>query len=745
MNEILQLKGRFEQKASNNRPAAPQLPKNASVNSTQLDSLESDLIRLLNFWSEIKVIDGSLVSVYYKKVVAKSNRLNSYLSFGGVDANQTIVGAKFTDGINKKHIITHYVSISALKHSIDLISNVKRVVNEEFSGEIFADIFNAKNSLNKINFSLYGISKSRFQRAIVDTFYIEKFDIETGKLDTDKTSIVTIYDTHTDTKELMERIGVKIFHDRIIDETTVLLDELNLKLLLERAPYLIAMATENLSELAPSDFQEQLNYDPNLIPLPTYEPIIGVIDTLFDERVYFNEWVEFHNRIDPNIPIEPDDFKHGTAVSSIIVDGPSLNPHLDDGCGRFRVRHFGVATNKAFNSFSIIREIKDIVISNPDIKVWNLSLGSKDEINENFISAEAAILDQIQFENDVIFVIAGTNKLITQSAEERRIGAPADSINSMVVNSVTSEKQVASYSRKGIVLSFFTKPDVSYYGGTSGAYITVCEPLGKSYVGGTSYAAPWIARKLSYLIDILGLSKEIAKAMLVDSAIGWDAPSDFTELSLKGHGVVPIRIEEIITTPDDEIKFLVSGISEKYDTFNYNFPVPVSDGKHPYVAKATLCYFPKCSRNQGVDYTNTELDIYFGRIKDDGKLLSLNNNKQSLEDVTHYLHEESARKLFRKWDNIKHVKEQLKAKPRAKKVYSNPLWGMSIKTKERLNSRDGEGIKFGVIVTLKEINGVNRIEDFIQQSSLRGWLVSRINVEERIEIFETANEEIELE
>lgn len=44
---------------------------------------------------------------------------------------------------------------------------------------------------------------------------------------------------------------------------------------------------------------------------------------------------------------------------------------------------------------------------------------------------------------------------------------------------------------------------------------------------------------------------------------------------------------------------------------------------------------------------------------------------------------------------------------------------MSIKTKERLNPRDGEGIRFGVVVTLKEINGVNRIEDFVQQCSLK--------------------------
>jgi hypothetical protein len=33
-----------------------------------------------------------------------------------------------------------------------------------------------------------------------------------------------------------------------------------------------------------------------------------------------------------------------------------------------------------------------------------------------------------------------------------------------------------------------------------------------------SFAAPWIARKLSYLIDILGLNRELAKALIIDAA-----------------------------------------------------------------------------------------------------------------------------------------------------------------------------------------------------------------------------------
>ena len=66
----------------------------------------------------------------------------------------------------------------------------------------------------------------------------------------------------------------------------------------------------------------------------------------------------------------------------------------------------------------------------------------------------------------------------------------------------------------------------------------------------------------------------------------------------------------------------------------------------------------------------------------------------------------------------------------------------SIKTKERLNSKDGENLNFGIVVTLKEINGVNRIDDFIHRCSTREWIVQRINVNELVQIYNIAEEEI---
>lgn len=543
-------------------------------------------------------------------------------------------------------------------------------------------------------------------------------------------------------KYVFNKIGIDILSSRILDNRTVYLDENQMNLLYEKAPYLVAMATENLSDLSPDDFIEEYESDITSIPNPGIEPTIGVIDTLFDKRVYFSKWVEYHDMVDDNIPKGQNDYRHGTAVSSIIVDGPKMNPWLDDGCGRFKVRHFGVAAGAQFSSFTIIKLIKTIIESNKDIKVWNISLGSNQEINDNFISAEAAVLDQIQYENDVIFVVAGTNK---SREDVNKIGSPADSINSMVVNAVTKSGLSTKYSRKGLALSFFAKPDVSYYGGSEEQYIQVCEPLGATFVAGTSFAAPWIARKLAYLIDVLGLNREIAKALIIDAARGWnDAPTP-EEVALYGHGIVPIKITDIIQTPEDEIRFLVTDVSEKWNTYNYHFPIPLKADTYPYYARATMCYFPLCDRAQGVDYTNTELNLHFGRIQDDGKLNEINDDKQNLDDIGEsrsYILEGDARERFRKWDNVKYVAEKVKDRRVPKKSYRNKNWGMEIKTNNRLDPEDGVGLRFGVVVTIKEMYGINRIDEFIKNCNLNGWLVNAIDIQNRIEIHEKINEEI---
>ncbi len=744
MNNVLELKGkRFVQEPKHGNGGGVAMNSKVVVTGEHIMKLRAKLLLLRDFWmNEDRPFSGVLISVHYNKIVAKSNRVSGLLK--GEQSNYAIVGAKFNHE-KTKHIITYFLEEKDLEKSIVLLENTCRVFSTYFAEGISKDLFEQKLFFDRIKYEQFSLNKTLFRQIVADVSYIDDFDVETAH-NYNKDSIITLYDTGVDIKSVFSKIGIDVLSSRILDNRTVFLDENQMNLLYDRVPYLVAMATENISDLSPDDFIEEYERDISLIPSPGIEPTIGVIDTLFDTRVYFSEWVEYHDMVDNNIPKGQNDYRHGTAVSSIIVDGPKLNPWLDDGCGRFRVRHFGVAAGAQFSSFTIIKLIKRIIEGNKDIKVWNISLGSNQEINDNFISAEAAVLDQLQYENDVIFVVAGTNK---SRADIEKIGSPADSINSMVVNSVTKSGLSTKYSRKGLALSFFAKPDVSYYGGSEEQYIQVCEPLGVTLVAGTSFAAPWIARKLAYLINILGLNREVAKALIIDAARGWnDAPTP-EEVALYGHGIVPIKITDIIQTPEDEIKFLVTDVSEKWNTYNYHFPIPLKGDSYPYFARATMCYFPLCDRAQGVDYTNTELNLHFGRIKDNGKLNEINEDKQNqcddIGEAGSYILEGEARECFRKWDNVKYISEKVRDRRIPKKAYKNKNWGMEIKTNNRLDPKDGIGLRFGVVVTVKEMYGVNRIDEFIKNCNFNGWLVNTIDIQNRIDIHQKVNEEIDFE
>ncbi len=745
MNNVLELKGKRFVQASKAGPPGGGANMNSQkvVTSDHLLRMQTKIAQIKAFWQQEKrPFEGILISVHYNKIVAKSNRIAGL--FKGKESNYAIVGAKFNEE-KSKHIITYFLSIEDLDRSIDLLSKARDLLKARFQNGMKKSTFENRKIIDNLPFEQFSISKSAFKQVIADVSYIDDFEVEIATPQF-KQSIITLYDTHTDAKTLLKLIGIDILSSRILDNQTVFLDENQMKLLCEKAPYLVSMATVDLKELSAENFIQEYQQSSMYVPSPSIEPTIGVIDTLFDTRVYFSEWVDYHDMVDDNLPKSTDDYRHGTAVSSIIVDGPRLNPWLDDGCGRFKVRHFGVAIGSKFSSFTIIKQIKQIISNNQDIKVWNISLGSNQEINDNFISTEAAILDRIQYENDVIFVVAGTNK---PNDAIVKIGSPADSINSIVVNSVTKNGLSTKYARKGLALSFFAKPDISYYGGSEEQYMKVCEPLGEANVAGTSYAAPWIARKLAYLIEVLGLNREVAKAMIIDAARDWNEKPTPEEVALYGHGVVPIKIDDIVQTKDDEIKFVVSDVSEKWNTYNYHFPIPLKDDKYPYIARATMCYFPMCDRTQGVDYTNTELNLHFGRINNDGKIKDITGDKQNQEETLNteknYLLEGDARDRFRKWDNVKYVAERLKVGMRQKKSYTNKNWGMEIKTNNRLNPIDGVGVRFGVVVTLKEINGINRIDEFIRNCTLNGWLVNSVDVQTRIDMNEKVNEEIEFE
>lgn len=754
MNELLQLRGELKSRKNPSAPKGPRFPDNVEILSDKITSVLSQLSDVLDYFTSDSRIGGALVSVHYWRIVPKSGRIQAILS-GKESASESIRGSRFEKIRDKDgneittHVFTHFVSIAVLRTSIELLQTVRDIVETEFSGRIeIADIQCVREGFLE---SKYPRFRTRFLMALQDVMVVRKIEVAHCQIPTEQTSLVSIYRTGIAPQELFARYGIDLKPGAILDDVMVQLDVRQINRLNAEAPYLISMSVHDLCAMPVEKAADSL--DPFTfpdIPSPTNEPTVGVIDTLFDEDAYFKDWVKTESRLPKEIPVSLKDKWHGTEVCSIIVDGPALNPSLDDGCGRFRVRHFGVATAGRFSSFEIIRQIRQIVAENQDIHVWNLSLGAVMEISQNSISPQAAALDDIQRMYDVIFIVAGTN--VPKEAEGRTdmlLGAPADSLNSLVVNAVDMKGNPASYTRIGPVLSFFYKPDICYYGGDGDDKETgmcVCNGCRMVYTDGTSFAAPWIARKMAYLIEVMHIKREIAKALIIDAAAGWGRCAR-NEMLRKGYGLVPKEIHDIVTCRNDEIKFVITATADQWETYNYRLPVPVVGGKHPYFARATLVYFPSCDRNQGVDYTITEMDVYIGPVGEkDGKpkVRTINNNKQCDEDSAGTF-EEDARKLFQKWDNVKRITEEPKANARPRKPGASQMWGIRIVTKDRRTNGERDRLAFGLVVTLREMKGVNRFDDFIQACEQKGWFVDRITVQNQLDIFNQAEGEIEID
>lgn len=750
MNNLLEVKVRYNHGKRSGGAILVNLRKNGETTVQKIKQLQENLRAIVRYYeSTPKYLKGYLIDVNYNDIIAKSRRVTELLRPSGKQTNDVVVGARFSDAPEGKenHIITYYVDEETINKTLEKLEQTKKFLVEKLNGravpENFNEIKEKKNDLDYVGYS----SKSVIRNVVVDCSVVESMSVPNITADMNRNSfLLTFFQTECSLSEMLEKLKIDRYQYpyAFYGKDTISVNQELYQILQDRVPYLISMISSDLSQITLEVFDKSKQKYERDIPKPSNEPTIGVIDNLFDDGVYFSEWVENMDYLDEFETIGGRDVSrdHGTEVTSIIVDGPSLNPWLDDGCGRFKVRHFGVCVDR-ISVPRLVNKIRKIVNDNPDIHVWNLSLGTDDEVSKNFISYDGSALDELQANKNVIFVVSGTNDNRNKKEGMLRVGSPADSLNAVVVNSVKRNGLPASYTRKGTILSFFNKPDVSYYGGDyeEGERIRACSSREVEEVYGTSFAAPWIARKLSFLIDVMGFSREIAKALVIDSAAGWEFKTSTYKIQNQiGYGIVPIKISDIMESKNEEIRFVLYGTANSYITSNYAIPVPRdSENKYPFIARATLCYFPQCSRVQGVDYTSKELSLKFGRVNGKGEIDDINENIQ--DAAGHAVDERQSRKDFRKWENTKFISKVLK-KNRALQSYDERLWGISIVSKERLSTSMTTNLNFGVVITLREINGVNRIQDFITACTLRGWIVNEINLENRLMLYNKNQEEI---
>lgn len=747
MNKLIQLSQNWHYRSSANLYSSFQkLAKNSVVKSKTLKVKKLQLMNILNFWEKKQdLIEGAIISAYYDTVVPKTHRIQQLFRQNTTKhPNNFIVGVRYLGNKDDdlRHVITYHVKIDVLKKTISEIEKTINLMDSSFNNEINnKDLERLEN--NPTTLFKNKSDAKRFAQTIIDASYVEKFDVYFEDIDDTEEKIVSLYDLKTNTEDssylldVLRKLGINKTREDILDRNVVLLDRDDLKILKERGSFLVYAQSKDLFDLKKKFNTDVSPKELSELPEPNNEPIVGVIDTTYKELGYFKGWVEYDNDFEDGID-------HGNEVTSIIVAGPKFNPGLEDNCGLFRVHHFGITRGGRESSFRIVRRIREIVEAHPEIHVWNLSLGSPFSTNTNRISNEAAVLDKLQAEHpDILFIIAGTNLDNGRSKEEKqfnRIGSPADSVNSLVVNSVDVDGKAASYARKGPVLHYFVKPDVCYYGGDITQPLVTATSLGEKSVMGTSFAAPWIARKASFLMDKMHFSRETTKALIIDSASGW--LTEKKDPKYMGYGVVPIDIRDVINCKSDEIRFIIRGISQKRITYSDGIPVPKDSlNKFPFIARATLAYFPTCSPNQGVDYTDTELSLQFGRIEGETSTAIksiVNDNNVEKE----YIPETDLRRWLGKWENVKVKAEKFTSRKKGKGVLGKGYWGLKLVSSERLYGYKHRPFNFAVVVTLKNLKGQNLNEEFKQLCIYNNWRVSDIDIDQMLQANLEGNTEI---
>ena len=70
---------------------------------------------------------------------------------------------------------------------------------------------------------------------------------------------------------------------------------------------------------------------------------------------------------------------------------------------------------------------------------------------------------------------------------------------------------------------------------------------------------------------------------------------------------------------------------------------------------------------------------------------------------------------------------------------------MMIRKSSRYQRGSHEPQRFGVVVTIHNLRGENRIDAFIRQCAALGWMVERLEIDNELKMYERSQVEVEFE
>ncbi len=251
-----------------------------------------------------------IISVRHCRIIPKSKRIQELFKPSSGSINRSIVGASFDKSTSQiKHVIVYRLPISILHNAIEKLALLENTINVCYGGKIDNDqlkfvggpkpkekeLIEKRDELVK-KIKGTGISVSTFCKLVQDVSSIEEIYVDVmKKKKIEEPSYISLFDTGLSLEGLFAEIDLLKSSTYIGSKTdgyAFLLTPGQYDQIASKYPYLISMSLTDVATLAPVVNSASFGGDYN-IPSPTNEPIVGVIDTDFDTRVPFSEWVDY--------------------------------------------------------------------------------------------------------------------------------------------------------------------------------------------------------------------------------------------------------------------------------------------------------------------------------------------------------------------------------------------------------------------------------------------------------------------
>ncbi len=398
----------------------------------------------------------------------------------------------------------------------------------------------------------------------------------------------------------------------------------------------------SVEKTSPIDILTEALSDKEIIPPKFPEvgedyPTVGVLDTGIAAIGHLSPWLLENEHT--NYLEEYADRSHGTSVASIIEYSDDLNKT-------------DISSTKGVNLFSalvypkqeiypedLIDNVREAVERNPEIKIWNMSLGESTQSDLDNFSEFGMALDNIQDENNVLIIkSAGNCHNFEIGLPKQRISKSADSVRALTIGSIAEKQEEYDYAEANTPSPFtrvgpgpasIIKPELVFYGGNAGMHAGRRIEHGvrtfnlndeEVRYAGTSFSTPAVTRIVA---DLAYLMQEefdplLLKALTIHYAkYPAGIQMKMTEkINQMGFGV-PIKAHDILYNSPDEITLILRDTLDKgsfIEMFNFPYPISMVDENGFFRGQIILTLVNKTlvDDKQAGEYCQSNIDVFFG-------------------------------------------------------------------------------------------------------------------------------------